>query len=90
MAITLASTSKGRNEFVASVPLDLMNAMYFTVLSDTHEGIDEWPRHTRAIMDPALRAELDLLFSFPGGDPGIVGALNELDVPPPRDLGHRR
>lgn len=78
MAITLAPASDSRIGFVASVPLDLINAMYFTMLADSHEGVDEWPRRTRAAMDPGLREELDLLFSFPHGDPGIMGAINEL------------
>jgi DNA-binding transcriptional ArsR family regulator len=64
-------------EFSTSVVLDLVNAMYFTALAESQEGVDEWPRQTRARMDPALRAELDLLFTCPRAEPGIMGALND-------------
>jgi ArsR family transcriptional regulator len=66
-----------RYDFVASVPLDLLNAMYFTFLAGELEGIEPWPIETRRRMDPALRAELDLLLSYPRQQPGIVGALND-------------
>ena len=33
-----AATISTRVEFVASVPLDLVNAMYFTRLAGSHEG----------------------------------------------------
>ena len=78
MAITLAAARSRHIEFVASVPLDLLNAMYFTSLAESHEGLDEWPVNTRARMDAALRDELDLLFSYPHGEPGLMGALNDL------------
>ena len=78
MAITLSSNPRSRIEFVTSVTLDLLNALYFTALADGHEGLDEWPRETRARMDPGLCAELDLFFSFPHGEPGLMGALNDL------------
>lgn len=65
-------------EFSTSVVLDLVNAMYFTALVESQEGIDEWPKQTRARMDPALRAELDLLFTCPRSEPGIMGALNDM------------
>src|SRR5512141_3457629 len=78
LAITLTAANSRPIEFVASVPLDLINAMYFTSFADSHEGVDEWPRQARATMDPALRAELDVLFSFPHGDPGVMGALSDL------------
>ncbi len=78
MAVTLTADRNRQIEFIASVPLDLINAMYFTSFADAHEGVDEWPRRARADMDPALRAELDVLFSFPHGDPGVMGALNDL------------
>ena len=64
-------------EFVASVPLDLMNAMAFTSLVEIAEGIDGWPVETRSRMDPELRAELDFLFTFPKGDPGLMGTLTD-------------
>ncbi|HEX5480132.1 MAG TPA: helix-turn-helix domain-containing protein [Dehalococcoidia bacterium] len=64
-------------EFSTSPVLDLVNAMYFTALAETQEGVDEWPKRTRAGMDRALRAELDLLFTFPRSEPGIMGALND-------------
>jgi DNA-binding transcriptional ArsR family regulator len=78
VAITLSSNPRTGIEFVTSVSLDLLNALYFTALADGHEGLDDWPRDTRARMDAGLRAELDLLFSFPHGEPGVMGALNDL------------
>ena len=70
-------TPTARVEFVASVPLDLMNAMAFTSLVETADGIDGWPAETRARMEPALREELDFLFTFPKGDPGVMGTLTD-------------
>lgn len=78
MAITLTAARNRHIEFVASVPLDVINAMYFTALAESHEGLDDWPVRTRARMDPGLRDELDLLVSFPHGDAGVLGALNDL------------
>lgn len=77
MAITLSSRRSTGIEFASSVALDLVNAMYFTALSDSHEGVDDWPLRTRERMDPALRAELDFLFTCPRNEPGIMGALND-------------
>ena len=71
-----ATTTATRVEFVASVPLDLVNAMYFTYLADSHEGVEGWPAQLRRDMRPELRAELDFLFGFPG-DPGVMGAVND-------------
>ena len=72
-----ASTTSTRVEFVASVPLDLVNAMYFTHLAGSHEGIEDWPAQLRRDMRSELLAELDSLFcSFPG-DPGVMGAVND-------------
>src|SRR5581483_803958 len=67
-----------RTHFVASVPLDLLNAMYFTFLASQLEGVGDWPAQTRARLDPSLRAELDLLFTYPRREPGILGALNDV------------
>lgn len=64
-------------EFVASPALDILNAMYFTHLAHEMEGLDEWPRRTRAAMAPALRDDLDYLFTYPGHQCGIMGALND-------------
>lgn len=77
MAITLTTPRSRHIEFVASVPLDLVNAMYFTALADSHEGLDDWPVQTRARMDTALRYDLDQLVAFPHGDAGVLGALND-------------
>jgi DNA-binding transcriptional ArsR family regulator len=65
-------------DFVASVPLDLLNAMYFTFLARELEGLEPWPVETRTRMDPALRTDLDLLFSYPRLQPGVMGALNDI------------
>jgi DNA-binding transcriptional ArsR family regulator len=63
-------------EFVASVPLDLLNAMYFTHLAGQIEGVDDWPAQVRREMRADLRDELDFLFAYPG-DPGVAGAVND-------------
>jgi len=63
-------------EFVASVPLDLLNAMYFTNLAGQIEGVEDWPAQVRREMRPDLRNELDFLFGYPG-DPGVMGAVND-------------
>jgi len=64
-------------EFVISVPLDLMNAMYFTHLAGELDEIDGWPAQVRSEMEPDLLAELDFLYSFPKGQPGAMGALGD-------------
>jgi len=63
--------------FVAAVPLDLMNAMYFTSLVPQIEGIDGWPERLRREMAPELLAELDFLYNYPAGDPGLMGTLGD-------------
>ena len=70
-----APAPKHTIEFVVSEPLDLMNAMYFTHLARDVEGIEGWPKQVRAEMEPQLLEELDFLFSFPLGQPGVMGAL---------------
>lgn len=64
-------------DFVASVSLDLLNSMYFTYLAGQLEGVGDWPTRTREAMRPALRSQLDLLFSYPRSQPGVMGALND-------------
>ena len=71
------TATEARVEFVFSVPFDLMNAMYFTSLVEQIEGIDGWPEQVRKEMAPDLRAELNFLFTFPKGDPGIMGTLTD-------------
>ena len=65
-------------DFVASTALDLLNCMYFTCLAGQIDGVEDWPVRTRADMDPALREELDLFYSYPRREPGIMGALNDV------------
>jgi DNA-binding transcriptional ArsR family regulator len=65
-------------EFAISESLDLLNAMYFTFLVEEYDGIDGWPAETRKTMRPALLDELNLLHTFPRGEPGIMGALQEV------------
>lgn len=64
-------------EFVVSEPLDLMNAMYFTHLVEASEGVEGWPEKARQAMAPELLAELDFLYSFPKGQPGIMGQFGD-------------
>jgi DNA-binding transcriptional ArsR family regulator len=63
--------------FVASPSLDMMNAMYFTSLVPQIEGVDGWPERLRREMAPDLLAELDALYNYPAGDPGIMGTLGD-------------
>jgi ArsR family transcriptional regulator len=70
-------TRKQTVEFVASVPLDLMNSLYFTHLAGDVEGVDGWPQQARTAMAPALLAELDFLYTFPKGQPGLMGTLGD-------------
>ena len=66
-----------RVEFVASPVLDLMNLMYFTSLVPQIEGVDGWPERLRGEMAPDLLAELDFLYNYPAGDPGLMGTLGD-------------
>jgi DNA-binding transcriptional ArsR family regulator len=72
-----AAAAQQTIEFVISVPLDLMNAMYFTHLAGELDEIDGWPAQVRNEMEPDLLAELDFLYSFPKGQPGVMGALGD-------------
>ncbi|MBI2912593.1 MAG: helix-turn-helix transcriptional regulator [Chloroflexi bacterium] len=69
--------TESRIQFVASPTLDLMNAMYFTSLVTQTDGIEGWPTRLRAEMTPDLLAELDSLYNYPAGDPGLPGILGE-------------
>jgi DNA-binding transcriptional ArsR family regulator len=71
---------EARTEAVFAAPraLDLLNALYFTWLSGEFEGVGDWPVRTRAAMDPALLAQLDVLFTYPRAEPGIIGALTDV------------
>jgi DNA-binding transcriptional ArsR family regulator len=77
-ALSPATQAKATTvEFVQSVPLDLMNAMYFTAVGEEMEGLDAWPLEARRRMAPDLRAELDFLFTYPEHQAGLLGALND-------------
>jgi DNA-binding transcriptional ArsR family regulator len=71
-----STASATKVEFIASVPLDLLNAMYFTGLARDHDGVEDWPAQVRGEIRPELRDELDFLFTYPG-HPGVMGALND-------------
>src|SRR5437867_4156174 len=62
-------------EFIFSAALDMMNAMYFASLVPQIEGVDGWPGRVRHEMAPDVLAELDFLYNYPAGDPGIAGIL---------------
>ena len=64
-------------EFVVSPTLDMMNAMYFTHLAGNSEGVEDWPAKLRETMAPDLLRELDALYSFPKGQPGIMGQFGD-------------
>jgi len=72
-----ATTAQQAIEFVISVPLDLMNAMYFTHLAGERDEIDAWPAQVRREMEPDLLSEIDFLYTFPRGQPGAMGALGD-------------
>ncbi len=72
-----AAAAQQTIEFVVSLPLDLTNAMYFTHLAGEMDEIDGWPAQVRNEMEPELLAELDFLYSFPKGQPGVMGALGD-------------
>jgi DNA-binding transcriptional ArsR family regulator len=75
--LSQAATAQQTIEFVISVPLDLMNAMYFAYLASEFDEIDGWPAQVRTEMAPDLLAELDFLYTFPKGQPGVMGALGD-------------
>jgi DNA-binding transcriptional ArsR family regulator len=72
-----AEIEKPTVEFVVSPSLDMMNAMYFTSLVPEQEGVEGWPVALRREMAPELLAELDFLYNYPAGDPGIMGTLGD-------------
>ena len=72
--VTPAST---RVEFIVSPMLDMMNLMYFTSLVPQIEGVEGWPVRLRDEIAPDLLAELDALYTYPAGDPGIMGSLGD-------------
>jgi len=77
MPTAIAEKETSSIQFVASPSLDLMNAMYFTSLAPQLEGVEGWPVRLRGEMAPELLAELDSLYNYPAGDPGIMGTLGD-------------
>ncbi|HSP54739.1 MAG TPA: hypothetical protein VLS25_04045, partial [Dehalococcoidia bacterium] len=73
---TISATS--RVEFVVSPMLDMLNLMYFTSLVPQLEGVEGWPVRLRDEMAPDLLAELDALYNYPAGDPGVMGTLGDI------------
>jgi DNA-binding transcriptional ArsR family regulator len=65
-------------QFVFSPALDMMNAMYFTRLVVDSEGVEGWPVALREQMAPDLLSELDFLYTYPKGQPGIMGQLGDI------------
>lgn len=64
-------------QFIVSLSLDMMNAMYFTSLVPQIEGVEGWPLRLRAEMSPELLRELDAIYNYPAGDPGILGTFGD-------------
>lgn len=64
-------------QFMFSESLDLLNAMYFTHFVEENEGVEGWPVEVRRRMAPDLLAELDYLYTFPNGEPGLMGQLGD-------------
>ncbi len=77
LTVTAPPSTSTAVQFVFSVPLDLMNAMYFTSLVPNMAGAEGWPVKVREQMTPDLLAELDFLYNYPAGDPAIVGTLQD-------------
>jgi len=65
-------------KFVVSPGLDVLNALYFTFLAGEYEGVGAWPIETHARLDAGLRDELNALYTYPRGEPGIMGALTDV------------
>ena len=57
--------------------LDMLNLMYFTSLVPQLEGVEGWPVRLRDEMAPDLLDELDALYNYPAGDPGIMGTFGD-------------
>ena len=78
----LTATAEARPQqkvrVIFSVPLDLINAMYFAHWSTLAEGVEGWPVEVRDKMAPDLLEELDLLHEYPAGDPAVMGILGEI------------
>jgi ArsR family transcriptional regulator len=74
----IATEPKTEIDFVVSVPLDLMNSMYFTYLAKDHDGLEGFPAETRLRMDPETLREFDFLYEFPMGEPGLMGTLGDM------------
>jgi DNA-binding transcriptional ArsR family regulator len=75
--LTAATVKAPAVEFVASPTLDMLNTMYFTSLVPQMEGVSGWPEQLRREMAPELLAELDALYNYPAGDPGIMGIFGD-------------
>src|SRR5512145_1831504 len=73
-----STVDKPTVQFVFEPMLDMMNAMYFTHLVVDSEGVEGWPVEVRRQMSPDLLAELDFLYSYPKGQPGIMGQLGDV------------
>lgn len=69
--------ASSRVEFVVSPVLDMMNLMYFTSLVPEHEGVEGWPVQLRHDIAPDLLQELDDLYNYPAGNPGVMGTLGD-------------
>jgi DNA-binding transcriptional ArsR family regulator len=74
---TIEKETPAAIEFAVSPSLDMMNAMYFTSLVPQLEGVEGWPVALRREMAPDLLAELDFLYNYPAGDPGMMGTLGD-------------
>ena len=72
-----AEPTTGNIQFAFSPALDMLNAMYFASLVPQIEGIEGWPSALREQMAPDLLADLDYLYNYPAGDPGIMGTLGD-------------
>lgn len=66
-----------RVQFIVSPVLDMLNLMYFTSLVPQIEGVEGWPVRLRDEMAPDLLEELDALYNYPAGDPGLMGTLGD-------------
>lgn len=70
--------AKTEVQFVFSESLDLLNAMYFTHLVVESDGIEGWPVEVRGQIAPDLLAEIDFLYTFPNGQPGVLGEFGDV------------
>lgn len=73
----VTAPASSRVEFIVSPMLDMLNLMYFTSLVPQIDGMEGRPVQLRGEMAVDLLAELDALYNYPAGNPGLMGTLGD-------------